>query len=323
MKSPVRQVILGSRGSQLALWQTEFVKSELERHFPALTIGIEIIKTTGDKILDSALSRIGDKGLFTKEIEHALLDRRIDLAVHSMKDLPTELPSGLMIGAVTKREDVRDVFIAHPSKKYASLADVPQKGIIATGSLRRKCQIKHLRPDLGIVDLRGNLNTRFTKLENSDWDGIILARAGVVRLGFEQKITETLPLDKMLPAVGQGALAIEIRDAEPKVKSLLEPLTSRSASIATAAERAFLHFLEGGCQVPIGSYAVIKDNTLTLEGLIGTLDGERLIRGKIQGDPAEASRLGEELGRTLYNSGGREILASIRTAAPGIAPVMV
>jgi hydroxymethylbilane synthase len=322
MKSPVEKIIIGSRGSQLALWQSEWIKARLEKHFSNLNVIVEIIKTTGDKILDSPLSKIGDKGLFTKEIEHALLEKRIDLAVHSLKDVPTELPAGLTIGAITRREDVRDVFIAHPKKAIKTFDGIPQNGTIATGSLRRKSQLLHLRPDLQIVDLRGNLNTRFTKLEHSDWDGIILARAGVIRLGFENRITEIIPIEKMLPAVGQGALAVEIRAGEPKLNTLLQPLISRSTTIAVNAERAFLHFLEGGCQVPVGTYGRIENNIFFMDALIGNLDGSTIVRGRIQGSPDAAESLARQLAETLYNSGGKKILDVIRTPASDLLSII-
>ncbi len=320
MKPPVGQIVIGSRGSQLALWQTGWVKNELEKHFPDLRVEVEIIKTTGDKILDSPLSAIGDKGLFTKEIEHALLGKRIDLAVHSMKDLPTELPAGLVIGAVTRREDVHDVFIAHPNKAYKRLDDVPGGGVIGTGSLRRRSQLLHLRPDLQIADLRGNLNTRLAKLDNSGWDGIILARAGVIRLGFEERITDIIPLDRMLPAVGQGALALEIREGEPAMRALIRPLESIPTTIAVNAERAFLRYLEGGCQVPIGTYARIEDNTLLMDAVICTPDGKKAIRGKVQGSPEEGEKLACQLAETLYKSGGEGILNAIRSVVSAAAP---
>jgi len=312
MSTPKKTITIGTRGSQLALWQAEWVRNELHKNFPQLTVRLDIIKTTGDKILDSPLSKIGDKGLFTKEIEAALLAKRIDLAVHSLKDLPTNLPAGLIIGAVTKREDVHDVFIAHPQKNYKQFDDIPTGGEIATGSLRRKCQLLHWRPDIKIIDLRGNLNTRFDKLKASDWDGMILARAGVVRLGFEKRITEILPIEKILPAVGQGALGIEVRENDNGLLKYLQPLISQAATYATLCERAFLHTLEGGCQIPIGSYARIEKNELVMDGVIGSLDGKKIVRGKVTGNPEQAGLLGKQLAHTLLESGGKEILDEIR-----------
>lgn len=313
MKNSQQSIVIGTRGSQLALWQANWVKQELNNHFRHLDVEIQIIKTTGDKILDSPLSAIGDKGLFTKEIEHALLEHTIDVAVHSLKDLPTLLPAGLKIGAISKREDVRDVFISHPDKPYKRFDDVPPDAAIATGSLRRKCQLMSMRPGLHIVDLRGNLNTRFAKLEHSDWDGMILARAGVVRLGFKQRITQVLPIEQMLPAVGQGAIGIEIREHDPAVEKFLEPLASRAATIATTGERAFLRFLEGGCQVPIGTYGRIARGEFLLDAMIGSLDGKKIVRGKARGTPDRSEELGKHLAETLYSGGGKEILEQIRS----------
>jgi hydroxymethylbilane synthase len=306
------KIIIGSRGSQLALWQTNWVKNELQKTFPKLEIEVEIIKTTGDKILDSPLSKIGDKGLFTKELELALLDKRIDLAVHSLKDVTTVLPEGLAIGAVTKREDVRDVFIAHPTKSYRRFEDLPPCAKVATGSLRRKCQLMSWRPDLEIIDIRGNLNTRFTKLEESNWDGMILARAGVIRLGFEHRVSEILPVEKILPAVGQGALAIEVREGDKAILKYISKLANEATAIATSGERALLRYLEGGCQVPIGTHGRLEENDFVLDAMIGSLDGKKIVRGKIHGPTGQAEELGKKLAKTLFESGGREILESIR-----------
>lgn len=314
MKNPAT-ITLGTRGSQLALWQTEWVKRELERHHPDLAITVDVIKTTGDKILDAPLSKIGDKGLFTKEIEHALLERRIDFAVHSLKDLPTALPAGLAIGAITKREDVRDAFIGHPARGYTSFDDLPKGARIATGSLRRKCQLKSLRPDLEIIDIRGNLNTRFAKLEASDWDGMMLARAGVIRLEMGDRITDVLPADKMLPAVGQGALGIEIRDDDDRMRSYLAPLVSYATTVSTLAERAFLRFLEGGCQVPIGTYGRIEENVFKLDAMIGSIDGTTIVRGSTSSPPDGAEQAAVDLAQILFTGGGKEILAQIRAQA--------
>ena len=308
----IERIVIGSRGSELALWQAEWVKRKLETSFPRLSVAIELIRTTGDKILDSPLSQIGDKGLFTREIEQALLDRSIDLAVHSLKDLPTRLPEGLAIGAVTQREDARDVFIRNPRSSFASINDVPPNGTIATGSLRRKSQLLHWRSDLHIIDLRGNLRTRIEKLERSDWDGMILAYAGVRRLGWQERITEILEFDRMLPAVGQGALGLELRIDDDRMRNYLAPLVSEATTIATGCERSLLREMEGGCQIPIGAYGRIEDNVLHLDALVGSIDGKRVVRGKIHGAPAEAESLGTSLATTLLESGGRDILEDIR-----------
>jgi hydroxymethylbilane synthase len=316
----VKRLIIGTRGSELALWQSNFVKSELRKLFPALDVELQIIKTLGDKILDSPLSRIGDKGLFTKEIDHALLDRTIDIAVHSAKDVPTLLPAGLTIGAVVEREDVRDAFIAHPAKNHRRFGDLPRHAKIATGSLRRRCQLLQIRPDLEVIDIRGNLNTRLKKLATSDWDGMVLARAGVKRLGWEERIAEVLPVETMLPAVGQGALAIVMRESDEGVRELVQKLHHESTAVAVNGERAFLRFLEGGCQVPIGTYGRLEDGKFRLDALIGSLDGRRVVRGSIGGSPAESEALGIQLAKQLLERGGREILSEIRTSQSAAKP---
>ena len=310
------RLTIGTRGSELALWQSDSVKAKLSEFFPALDIELQIIKTLGDKILNSPLSGIGDKGLFTKEIDHALLERTIDVAVHSAKDVPTILPAGLTIGAVTEREDVRDVFIAHPRKKHRRLADLPLRAKIATGSLRRRCQLLQSRPDFDVVDVRGNLNTRLKKLDASDWDGMVLARAGVRRLGWEERITEILPVETMLPAVGQGALAIVLRETDHHVRELVQKIHHENTAIAVRSERAFLRFLEGGCQVPIGIFGRLDGSTFHLDALIGSLDGRRIVKGHIDGKPAESEALGVQLAKQLLERGGREILAEIRGTQP-------
>ncbi len=307
-----RSLRIGTRGSELALWQSNHISSLLLQQYPDLKIELLTIKTTGDKILDSPLSKIGDKGLFTKEIEHALLENEIDIAVHSLKDLPTNLPAGLTIGAIPEREDVRDVFIAHPSQTVRSISALPQGARVATGSLRRRCQLLNFRPDLEIVEIRGNLNTRMRKLEESEWSGMILAGAGVRRLGWSSRIAEEIPLQVMLPAVGQGAMAIEIRDGDTDVANLLRPLQHDDTATATRGERAFLRHLEGGCQIPIGTYGRIEESKFKMEGLIGSLDGRRIVRGTISGPPEEAEPLAIGLARELLERGGREILEEIR-----------
>ena len=305
---------IGTRGSALALWQTDFISHEIRRIHPGVVIEKIIIKTTGDIILDSPLSRIGDKGLFTKEIEKAMLDGTIDLAVHSMKDVPTVLADGLTIGLVTQREDVRDVFIAHPGKPYRSLSEVVNGGTIATGSLRRKSQLLHFRPDIAAMDIRGNLNTRRKKLEESDWDGMLLARAGVIRLRWEELVTEILDTDIMLPAVGQGALAVEIREDDRELAALIRPLEDLATRRAITAERALLRTLEGGCQVPIGAYARQDGDILCIDAVVGSLDGKRIIRDRIEGAPADAQVLGEKLAEKLRQQGADSILAEIRAS---------
>ena len=315
MSTPKSTLTIGSRGSPLALWQANWVKDTLQNHFPQLVVEITIIKTTGDKILDSPLSKIGDKGLFTREIERALLDRAIDCAVHSLKDLPTELPKGLVIGAITQREDVHDVFVGNANKNYKHLDDIPSGGTIATGSLRRKCQLLNWRPDLNIAELRGNLNTRFSKLDASNWDGMILARAGVIRLGWEERITEIIPFERMLPAVGQGALGIEMRSDDNQTLKMIKPLESIPTTYSTLGERALLRELEGGCQVPIGTHGRIEKSEFKLDAVVGSLDGRKIVRGKIHGTPENSEELGVQLAHILLKSGAKEILESIRTQA--------
>jgi hydroxymethylbilane synthase len=285
-----------------------------------LRVETEVFKTTGDKILDSPLSKIGDKGLFTRDIEKAMTEGKVDAAVHSLKDVPTELPSGLVLGAITKREDIRDVFISHPDRAYKKLADVPAGGTIATGSLRRRSQLLHWRPDLNVVDLRGNLNTRLEKLQNSGWDGMILARAGIIRLGREKSITEVFPFDRMLPAVGQGALAIEVRGNDRTCLRYVKSLANEAATIGTRGERALLHRLEGGCQIPVGAYGRVEENEFVLDAMVGSLDGRKVVRGSIHGATERSETLGEELAQTLLDAGAEEILDAIRRATPAETP---
>ena len=311
-------LVIGSRGSQLALWQAKWIAARLAER--GQETRIEIIKTTGDKITDVPLAKVGTKGLFTKEIEEALLDGRIDLAVHSLKDLPTEIPLGLTIGAIMEREDVHDVFISHSQKAHKSLDELPHGAMIATGSLRRKCQLLHHRPDLQIIDIRGNVPTRLQKLAASSWDGVILAKAGLTRLNLTDWITETIPTDIILPAVGQGAIAIEVRAGDQTFRSLVATVNHEPTAIATRAERTLLASLEGGCQVPIGAYARIKDGAFVMDALIGSLDGKKVIRSTIHGDPSQAETLANTLARTLLQSGGDRILKDIRTEAPAEVP---
>ncbi len=312
-----REIIrVGTRGSDLALWQARWVQQSLTDHFSGLRAELRIIKTTGDKVLDTPLSRIGDKGLFTREIESALLNGEIDCAVHSLKDLPTRLPEGLHLGAVTEREDVRDVFLPRPGNPLRALLEQPQHSRVATGSLRRKSQISALRPDFAIVDIRGNLNTRIRKLDQSDWAGMILAKAGVTRLGWSDRIGETIPTDQLLPAVGQGALGIEIREGDEEVHSRIGVLNHLETEQSTAAERALLNALEGGCQVPIGAYGRVIEHMLKLEAMVGSLDGSRVIRGEITGPPDDAAALGIRLADELLSRGARTILDEIRSQQP-------
>ncbi len=309
---------IGSRGSDLALWQARWVESAIRKIVPACDVSVEVIRTKGDRVLDSPLSRMGDRGLFTREIEEALLGDRIDCAVHSLKDLPTELPFGLSLGAVCPREDVRDVFIPHPVNTVRTLLDQKPGATIATGSLRRRSQILAKRPDIRIVDIRGNLNTRMQRLRDSDWAGMILACAGVLRLGWEESIGEIIPFDVMLPAVGQGAIGVEIRTGDTRTASLLAGLDDPPTAVAVEAERALLRTLEGGCQVPIGAYARIEkaDGLLHIDALVASLDGRRVVRGRTHGLPSGAGEIGRALAETLLEGGADRILREIRAGGP-------
>ena len=301
--------VIGSRGSELALWQSNWAKAELEKKYPGFSFEIKIIKTTGDKILDVPLSNIGDKGLFTKEIENALLNNEIDMAVHSLKDLPTMLPDGLMVGAVSERIEQRDVLI---SKICSRVDDLPIEAKVATGSLRRKSQLLNFRPDLNIVDLRGNVTTRLKKFEESDWAGIILAFAGVKRLGLDKYIKQVIPVEIILPAVSQGVMGIEIRENDNEVSGIVRELNNKTSEIETRAERSFLKSLQGGCQVPIGAYSRIENDMITLEGMVASIDGKAVIRDKIEGSIGNPEKVGEELAERLLQQGAGEVLQLIR-----------
>ncbi len=310
-----RTVRIGTRKSPLALWQAEFVKSELEKRFPDIAFALQRIETTGDKILDSPLSKIGDKGLFTRDIERALLRGDIDLAVHSLKDLPTQTPDGLAISAITKREDTRDVLI---SKSPTTLLALPKKAKLATGSLRRRSQVLALRPDLQIHDIRGNLNTRFKKFFDSNLDAMLLAFAGVHRLELDAHISEILSHDFILPAVGQGALAIETRDGDTDIISMVQQLNDPETELATKAERSLLRALEGGCQIPIGAFATFADGRFTLSAFVGSLDGKETLRETIVKSGittvAKAEAAGIELADILRRNGCERILNAIRAS---------
>jgi len=307
------KIIIGSRGSDLALWQSNFIKSELEKKNKGLKVEIKIIKTTGDKILDVALSKIGDRSLFTKELEVALINKKIDLAVHSLKDLQTQIPEGLKLSAVTKRHPVEDVLIA--GKKGVTLQSLKENAVIATGSLRRRSQILHLRPDLKIEELRGNVPTRIKKYLNSKWDGIILARAGVERLKLQKHISSVISIDEILPAVGQGALGIEINEENIFVDNILKSIHHEETYKAVLAERALLRTLEGGCQVPIGANAQVKTNGLYLDALVGSIDGMLTFRKKLRGSKEKPEQLGKKLAKDLIKAGAKEILDEIYKTA--------
>lgn len=308
-----KKVIIGSRGSALALWQANFVKKEIEKHNKNVSVEIKIIKTKGDKILDVALSKIGDKSLFTKELEYALLKGQADIAVHSLKDLQTQLPDGLKLAAVSKRHPAEDVLIAR--KKGMTIGSLPENAKVATGSLRRRSQLLHLRPDIKTFELRGNVQTRMDKFLKSDWDAIILARAGVERLKMSKYISSIISVDDILPAVGQGALGIEIKSDNTFVEELLAPLHDEETYSAVLAERALLRTLEGGCQVPIGAHAEVRPNGLYLDAIVGSLDGTLTFRKKVRGRKSEPEKLGKSLAKDLLKAGAKEILNEIYKTA--------
>ncbi len=303
------KVIIGSRGSELALWQANYIKREMERKNRNIEVDIKIINTKGDKILDVALSKIGDKSLFTKELEIQLLKRKIDLAVHSLKDLQTEIPKGLKLAAVTKRHYVEDVLIA--GKKGITIDDLKESAVVATGSLRRNCQLLHIRPDIKIVNLRGNVPTRIDKFLKSGWDAIILARAGVDRLNLKKHISSYISTEIMLPAVGQGALGIEIHKENTFVEELLHSIHHENTYTAVLAERSLLKTLEGGCQVPIGALAQVEANGLYLDAIVGSLDGTIIFRKKIRGSKKNPELLGKSLAKDLLRAGAKSVLKEI------------
>jgi hydroxymethylbilane synthase len=295
-------LVIASRGSQLALWQARWIAGKLASM--GHECRIHIIKTTGDKITDVPLARVGTKGLFTKEIEEALLEGSADLAVHSLKDLPTELPAGLVLAAVPEREDPRDAIVG---KK---LAELPAGAKVGTSSLRRSAQLRKLRPDLQVESVRGNLDTRLRKLDEGQYDAILLAAAGLMRLGWEDRIAEILPVDVMCPAVGQGALAIETRESGAG-RAACEPLDHPETHVAVRAERGVLASLGGGCQVPIGSHATVDGDRVNVLGVVVSPDGSQLIRASTEGPAAEAAQLGRAVGAALLERGARQILESV------------
>jgi len=303
-----RRIVIGTRGSKLALRQSLMVKEALENLWEGLEVELSIIKTTGDKITDVPLAKVGGKGLFVKEIEDALLAGSVDLAVHSMKDVPAELPSGLIIGAIPKREDPRDVLV---SVSYRSLMDLPQGAVVGTSSLRRTVQIRMLRPDLKVETLRGNLDTRLRKVKEGLFDAVILAAAGIHRMGWHEVIAEYLDPQEFLPAVGQGALGIEIREDDREIAELVSKIHDKTTAFSVTAERSFLRELEGGCQVPIGCHCFVENGTVRLVGMIASLDGATVVRDEIKGRLDEGEMLGRKLAQELRRKGGEEILKSI------------
>lgn len=299
---------IATRQSPLALWQAEYIRARLEALHAGLNVELVTFVTQGDKILDTPLAKIGGKGLFVKELEAALLDGRADLAVHSMKDVPMALPEGLSLAVICEREDPLDAFV---SNTYASFQDLPQGAKVGTSSLRRKCQILKARPDLEIIDLRGNVGTRLSKLDAGQYDAIILASAGLKRLGLSERIRHTLTPEVSLPAVGQGALGLECRTNDQAVLELILPLMDDETNVCVRAERAFNAYLEGGCQVPIAGYATLKDGQLSMEGRVGSVDGQALLSAQLSAAPEQAEQLGEQLAQNLLAQGAGELLKAL------------
>jgi len=336
------KISIGTRGSKLALWQAECIKTLLIKYHPGLEVHLVKIKTTGDMILDVPLAQVGGKGLFVKEIEESMLRNDIDIAVHSMKDVPADFPPGLHLSAICEREDPRDAFVSRVQNsipKIKKFKELPHGAMLGTSSLRRSCQLSHLRPDLNILQLRGNLDTRIRKLDEGQFDAIILATAGVKRLGLQDRITEILPFEISLPAVGQGAIGIECRIDDEVTNNIVAVLDHKETSVAVRAERAFLKRLEGGCQVPIAAHAKIasqqsnpdnqpvqpliitppipslvkggKGGLLVIDGLVGSIDGKELVRGHIEGRHEDNELLGTRLAEDLLAKGAKEILAEV------------
>ncbi|MDH4226749.1 MAG: hydroxymethylbilane synthase [Deltaproteobacteria bacterium] len=306
-----KKIVIGTRGSMLALWQANWVKSEIEKRNPGLTVELNKIKTTGDKITDVPLAKVGGKGLFVKEIEEALLDGSADLAVHSMKDVPTFFPDGLQLHAITEREDPRDALIAREGN---TLKDLKQGANVGTSSLRRQAQLLKVRPDIKISQLRGNLDTRFRKLEEGVYDAIILAGAGIRRLGWGSKITEYIDPLLMLPAIGQGALGIETRTNDAYINELTSFFNHRDTSVAVRGERALLKRLEGGCQVPIAAHATVNKDEVSITGLVASVDGKTIIKDSIKGAANDTEALGIELAEKLLKAGAKKILDELYNA---------
>ncbi|MFG3817627.1 hydroxymethylbilane synthase [Limnothrix redekei] len=309
--SPTRTIRIGSRKSQLALVQTHWVQGELQRHFPDITFEVCAIETQGDKVLDVALSKIGDKGLFTRELEDGMRDGIYDLAVHSLKDLPTRLPEGLTLGCVTERVNPADAVVLHAQHKGKTIDQLPAGAVIGTSSLRRLAQLRYHYPHLSFKDIRGNVNTRLKKLDSGEYDATILAAAGLQRMDLADRIDQLLPSDVSLHAVGQGALGIECREGDEDILRVLKVLEHEPSKWRCLAERAFLRDLEGGCQVPIGVNTSLEGDTLILAGLVASVDGKQLIKDTVSGPHTSAEDLGTELAQKLRAQGAQEILNEI------------
>ena len=304
---------IATRKSPLALWQANHVREALLARYPQLDIELVTMTTQGDKILDTPLAKVGGKGLFVKELETGILERRADLAVHSMKDVPVEFPEGLGLAAILTREDPRDAFV---SNRFDHLEDLPQGARVGSSSLRRQCQLRAMRPDLEIIDLRGNVNTRLQKLDDGNYDAIILACAGLKRMGMEDRIKEALAPNQMVPAIGQGAIGIECRVDDVRVQNLLQPLHDNQTYLRIMAERTLNERLQGGCQVPIGGYAEVDHGMVVLSGLVGRPDGSQVVEGVISGRSEDWAELGQVLADDLLSRGAKQILADVYSAAP-------
>jgi hydroxymethylbilane synthase len=304
----IREIRIATRKSALALWQAEFVKASLEQAHPGLIVSLVPMVSRGDKLLDSPLSKIGGKGLFVKELETALLENEADIAVHSMKDVPMDFPAGLGLYCICEREDPRDAFV---SNTFASLDELPAGSVVGTSSLRRQAQLLALRPDLKIQFLRGNVNTRLAKLDAGDYDAILLAAAGLIRLGFAARIRAAISVEASLPAGGQGAVGIECRSTDLDIHALLAPLHHRETALRVTAERALNKHLNGGCQVPIACYALLEGEQLWLRGLVGQPDGGLLLRAEARAPVLDAQALGEQVAEALLAQGAADILAAV------------
>jgi hydroxymethylbilane synthase len=307
---PNGKVVVGTRGSTLALWQAGHIVGRLQAIAPGIEVIVKTIETQGDLVRDRALSEVGGKGLFVKEIELALLRGGIDLAVHSLKDMPTVQPDGLLLGAVLERAEPRDALVVHGGR--GELSALPPRSRVGTSSLRRRAQLLAARPDLRVLDLRGNVDTRLRKLAGGQYDAVVLAAAGLMRLGHGDAISQVLDVETMLPAVGQGALCVEVRTGDSKTRALIEALDHPATRQATQAERAFLRRLEGGCQVPIGAYGEVRGEQLHLRGLVAALDGSRLVRDEVHGPAGSGDELGTELAERVLAAGGAQILEEVR-----------
>lgn len=299
---------IATRQSPLALWQANFIKQQLESLYPLLHVELVTMVTKGDVLLDTPLAKIGGKGLFVKELELALLENRADIAVHSMKDVPMQFPDGLHLSVICEREDPRDAFVSH---HFSSLSDLPPNAIVGTSSLRRQCQLKALRPDLRLKSLRGNVGTRLRKLEDGEYDAIILASAGLIRLGEQARIRHFIEPEVILPAVGQGAVGVECRTDDVAINQLLQPLLHQDTWDRVMAERAMNNYLQGGCQVPIAGYAVLQGEELYLRALVGAVDGQQVVRAEAKQGRAQAAQLGVDVAKSLLAQGAGTLLAQV------------